>query len=596
MKKIIRTLLILLLVLCTQTVSAESIDRYHVDMLLNKDSSVDITETIYYDFGENNKHGIFRFIPVNFNVKGQQKWGGLKERKLEFSNLSVTRDQIPENFITEDKDSSGNYFIKIGDPNKTIKGIHHYEIKYTVDGSLRYFDDVDEVYWNAIGLDWKVPIKTATVGLRKSDPDIQFAEMSCYRGSLESNSPCEKIERLDDVILFSNHSFVENEYSLNAGEGITVAVALKEKGMVDKNEIYSFTILSFILGIGAVIISCIVGAIYSIRKYLNKYKIYDPIYPRYEPPQGFSPVGVGYLVDKRFDGRDITAGIISLAQRGYISIEQIDKGFLQGKDYVFSLLKDIKLKSENDEKTEEVNIDDTNLSVIDRNLLKLIFNTSQKDIKLSDVSKTNAIELKELIRKSLKSSYTQEGYVENLFKKFDISERKTLSSFINIFGIKRIILFIIFLAISSSFIGAFVLVPIVIFSIFGSSFRRYTKKGWKAKFAIEGFKDFLSMTEKHRYELLNNPADSPKEFFEYLPYAIAMGVEKKWAKQFELLTLENPIWYSGVNTFNSVNFVSHLSSFNDSMTSASKVKSSGSGSSGGGFSGGGSGGGGGGSW
>ena len=91
----------------------------------------------------------------------------------------------------------------------------------------------------------------------------------------------------------------------------------------------------------------------------------------------------------------------------------------------------------------------------------------------------------------------------------------------------------------------------------------------------------------------------PEQFMEYLPFAIAFGVEKQWAKAFEDITIPNPDWYDGgsVGSFSAMNFTSSIGAFSSSIASSSVSSSSSSGgSSGGGFSGGGGGGGGGGSW
>jgi len=78
-----------------------------------------------------------------------------------------------------------------------------------------------------------------------------------------------------------------------------------------------------------------------------------------------------------------------------------------------------------------------------------------------------------------------------------------------------------------------------------------------------------------------------------LPYAIALGVEKQWSKQFAGIDLTSSTnWYNGnVATFSAVALASDLGGiFASTISSNSSVSSSG-GSSGGGF-----GGGGGGSW
>jgi hypothetical protein len=134
------------------SVFAESIKNYQVNIKLQKDSSMLVEEKIDYDFGQNQRHGIERFIPIYFNVKGQEKKG--ERRKIEISQLKVLRDGVNENITTKNEhDSNNNYFLRIGRKDKTISGLHQYIIKYKVEGSLRYFDDFDEIYWNATGLD-----------------------------------------------------------------------------------------------------------------------------------------------------------------------------------------------------------------------------------------------------------------------------------------------------------------------------------------------------------------------------------------------------------------------------------------------------------
>ena len=107
--------------------------------------------------------------------------------------------------------------------------------------------------------------------------------------------------------------------------------------------------------------------------------------------------------------------------------------------------------------------------------------------------------------------------------------------------------------------------------------------------------------ESHR---LNSLPLTPELFEKYLPYAMALGIESKWAKAFEGIYTEPTQWYVGSNpttTFHSTSFANDLSQMSSCTGSSmsSLPRSSGgsgfssSGGGGGGFSGGGSGGGGG---
>ena len=119
-----------------------------------------------------------------------------------------------------------------------------------------------------------------------------------------------------------------------------------------------------------------------------------------------------------------------------------------------------------------------------------------------------------------------------------------------------------------------------------------TLKGVHVKEHMHGLKDYINVAEKDRIAFHDAPEKSSELFQALLPYAIVFGLEKKWAKEFENIHMEDPAWYSGgsYGTFSPTSFVSDMRSFSTFMSSSSGA------SGGGGVSGGGGGGGGGGSW
>jgi len=69
-----------------------------------------------------------------------------------------------------------------------------------------------------------------------------------------------------------------------------------------------------------------------------------------------------------------------------------------------------------------------------------------------------------------------------------------------------------------------------------------TVAGAKARDQARGFQEFLSRVDKHRLETLPM---SPELFEKYLAYAIALAVERRWAKSFATICKEPPTWYAG---------------------------------------------------
>ncbi|MGB0925266.1 MAG: DUF2207 domain-containing protein, partial [Minisyncoccia bacterium] len=376
--------------------------------------------------------------------------------------------------------------------------------------------------------------------------------------------------------------------------GVTVAASIG-KGILPVNEITSFSLLFFIASIGGLIVAAVAGIWYTIRKYSRKHFVYDPIHPRYTPPEKLDPMFTGYIVDNTYDPRDISAGIIQLAIDGYIHIQHIPKtSWFGSDDYLFTLEKDItSLISESD--FPKLFLLSILFSDFNGGLAEIRRYNFEHQRKLSEVKKVNPgfFQKKQKAEQQIKELALDADYLEESFKKISIPKVVTL------FGVMIILLKVIgfFLDISISILAAILIPSSLFLLIFKMVKYRYTKKGWETKHAILGFKLFLEMTEKDRYEFHSNPADNPQQFMQYLPYAIALGVEKKWAKQFESITIDNPSWYTGSGNIAPAVFASRMSTFSKSVTSAvSTQERSGSGSGGGGFSGGGSGGGGGGSW
>jgi hypothetical protein len=87
--------------------------------------------------------------------------------------------------------------------------------------------------------------------------------------------------------------------------------------------------------------------------------------------------------------------------------------------------------------------------------------------------------------------------------------------------------------------------------------------GMRALGKVMGFKDFLARVEKGRLEKLD---DSPQLFEKYLPYAMAFGVDSRWAEAFASIAVPRPEWYRGKNNnFFPAQFVSDLNSASGQM-------------------------------
>ena len=113
-----------------------------------------------------------------------------------------------------------------------------------------------------------------------------------------------------------------------------------------------------------------------------------------------------------------------------------------------------------------------------------------------------------------------------------------------------------------------------------------TEKGLRTFEKIQGFRMYMYTAERFRVQDL-----TPETFEKYLSYAICFKIETKWAERFKDIYKSAPDWFQSddMTTFNTVYLINSLNSFNVVSASAltSTYQSSGSSSGGGGWSGGG---------
>jgi uncharacterized membrane protein len=291
----------------------------------------------------------------------------------------------------------------------------------------------------------------------------------------------------------------------------------------------------------------------------------------------------GLLFDYRLDPHDITAGIVYLAEQGFLSIKKTEKKlllFFTASDYELTLKRPASEIPTSFLKKVASLIFSENSPAGSVVLLSSLIKSREKNSKI-----VLALEAE------LKNDLEFQGFIETQYTKTTSRIFLMLCAGLTIVSLS----FALMAALDSSVVALAVVLGVasLIINIF-ANYNRRSKKGYEALNHLQGFKLFLSVTDKERFKFFNAPEKSPELFMKYLPYAIALKVEKDWAKVFEGITIPDPDWYSGSNVaaFSAAAFTSDMSTFSTNFSSSSGT----SGSRGGGSSGGGGGGGGGGSW
>ncbi len=555
MKKLLVLVLFLLIpaAVSAQTMIGEHIRRFHVDISVQKDASIDVKETIVYDFAAlPGKHGIYRYIPYVREEAGGKKY------KLEVKLQSVTDDKAASHKYTTAK-GDDKIAVKIGDPDKTVNGVVTYVIHYTVKGAVKYYEDHDELYWNLNGFGWTAPIASMSASIILPNPGDRQIQARCFTGQYNSTAQdCTAIVQNEEIAYASTRH-------LTPGENMTV-VAGFPKGVVaiapapliiPFGQTPTGKMVALISAVGA-LLWYIVFPLYIAYRWYRYGR--DPKAPEgvvsawYSPPKSpqgreLTPGEVGALIDETVQPRDIQAAIVDLARRGYMKIEERSK-----KDFYF-------IKGQKS---------DAKLQGFETELLRGIFEKGN-EVRLKDAKLYVTLTK---VKKMLYEALVTEGF----FPKNPAHVRYWYYA----------------LAIGGLVTGNIPVAATAFF--FGRAMPVKTLEGAKAAAMGKSLKNFLG-TQSRQLEF---QAKEQYWFEKLLPYAVAFGVERVWAKRFEGIDLAPPQWYSGYSGghFTSSSFTNSLrSSMASFATAATPPSSSGSGlSSGGGFSGGGGGGGGGGSW
>jgi len=575
--------------------AGESIQRYDSQISIEPSGDLHVVEQIVYDFGDNSKHGITRDIPTRFHYNNRY------DRLEPVSDIRVTGSPgTPvETKITDD---TGSTHIRIGDPNRTITGVHTYTIAYTARGVLNSFPDHDELYWNAIGTEWFVFINNATA---KVTAPAAITGAACFAGEKGSNLACDRATVDGSAANFS-------ERMLGFNEGLTVVIGLPKGAVTVAPPILqerwsigrAFSVTGATVGGAAALAVVLIGAVIALvwRGARDRRFVGSPVdvafgsdsgkdepvpvgsgrdVPvEFEPPDKLRPGELGTLVDFAANPLDVTATIVDLAVRGYLRIEEIPKeGWFGKADWTLVQTKE----------------PDDKLLPYERTLLNGIFfkSGSRPEVKLSELKNTFASKLHEV---------EEQLYTDAMGKGWFVRRPDHVRVFWTVMGVLATVAGIgILIALAAFTHVALLGVPIAVAGLLllasAHWMPRRTAKGYGVLQRTRGFKRFIDESEKERARF----AERHNLFSEYLPYAIVFHATDKWARAFAGLDGQLPDtggWYVSPNPFTFVAFTSAIDGFTTTTagTIASTPGTSGSSGFSGGFSGGGGGGGGGGSW
>ncbi len=546
------------------------IQNFDAHINVDRDGKIDVIEKIEAHFIGSPWHGLYRFIPIEY----------VTPQGLNYTLFLDVKRVFDSNGHTLKFDSSRvrHYRkLKIYVPNAD-DSVHTISIEYTITDAIKFFEDHDELYWNVTGDEWDVPIEfaSANIVLPAGASNIRATAFTGAYGSRARDA---------ETDVAANGVDVRTTAPLPYHAGLTIAVAFDKRLIKEPT---TLTVIGRLLRSNWPLFLPLAVFLVMFRLWWTRGRDprLRPITAQYDPPAQLTPGEVGTLVDDSVDMRDITASIVDLAVRGYIAIEEVQKdrmlGLFHEKDYKFIVQKD---RSQW-----------TTLKAHEQVLLNGIFSagTVGETVSMDSLQNhfyKNLPDLKSRIFESLVS----QGY----YRRRPDSVRSAYVGTGIAIGVLSIwggsgLASALGMAAAPFIIGG--IASALVICAFGWFMPAHTEQGTRALENVLGFEDFLTHVESDRF---NRMIKTPQMFEKFLPFAMALGVEKNWSKAFQGILTEPPGWYRGGTgpVFYPVNFTSNLNAMSSragSVMASAPRSSGGSGFGGGGSSGGGFGGGGGG--
>lgn len=496
---------IFLLLFCMSMCNAhERITLFQSDIIIQSDGKIIVQETIEL-ISEHKEilHGIVRKFPTQYQDTFESYHTAI------FRLISITHNQQSATYSI--KHNHDGYTVYIGDKNIIIpQGKHQYIITYEMNYRLSFFDNYDEFYWNITGNRWRLPIEVvqATINLPDNDNEnlITTKIFTTYHGMHRNNNDYHAVQ--DKTII------IKPFYLLRPHESLTILVKFPKGYFIESNlnenipqpldtNILSLLIIVIFLCYFIIFIILLIFVWFKNRP--------NNVTPRAYPPQNMTPSEVGFIMNRTFNTQLLIADIIDIVHLKSITIT------CTANQYKISL-------------QQSINLNDTcTLNSYYENLLTTLF------------KKNKSIVIKKVyIPKINKIVNICEDHVskhDDLFYTFINCNKIGLKIIIALFI--ALALYTIYTANNSIADNSIIhIIPIIcsllfLLYIFASTYSIYTDKGKQKLNEIYGFKLYLmNQSIKSQYHIQNYPIKTIELYEKHLPYAIALGVEKQWTRQF----------------------------------------------------------------
>lgn len=497
MKTILKINLVLLFfILSTSSVFASDyFNQAQIDVTVNKDGSASIEQKV-------------SFVNHNNTAPLEISLGNQKPKNIAVRNNSSQIES--KKFSLEEKNRI--YFLKIESSSLSDSLIINYELS----NLINIEENLETLRWTPIYAESPISSINISVTLPQS------LSMSV----IESNIYSSQSSTTTVASVASDKKVILTAYDLKAGNDITILVRWPKglvtlsswKILLGSQNKYKL-IFSFFIGV-FIPFGALVAMLVLMRKNKKMGQILVPTEVVNYPPSTLTPVELGILFDKKIYPKEIVATIISLAIKGYLVISN------HGDEVVLALK----------------NKPDAKMNSWEKRFFNQIFSDQDNKVSEADIEErvSRVLSSPEIVKlfEDMYQEVTAKGFfVENPhYTRVRYKINGLLFYFLSIF----MMLWVLVTNQSSLYLFPIIGLLAVAYVLIklAPKLPTYTPVGNNERINWLKFKNWLLLKEPMGYNQSNTGI-----FYDYLPYAIAMGCLDQWITRFSTCAIPIPDWY-----------------------------------------------------
>jgi hypothetical protein len=292
---------------------------FAVDVSLRKNSTLEVREEfVAHSEGDYFRYGMVRELPIDSEARWDRRLVGpyAKDTGIRVKILEATEDGAPVSY--EQGNAAGYPQLRLAPWTPLAPGDHRFVVRYEADGVMQFLADHDQLYWNAVGHYWRLPVDETIVRVHlppEVPPGVVTADAFVGgRGATATRPGAPAAPQLQRATLADGFEF----RAANLGSAQSTSIWLTwPKGFLMAPVLGPLAHDSFLL------IAPTLLLLYYIIVWLRlgRSPQRGTVAIQYQPPQGLSPAAVRYIRTTGCDGRSLAATMAQLAARGCIGIE-----------------------------------------------------------------------------------------------------------------------------------------------------------------------------------------------------------------------------------------------------------------------------------